>query len=161
MIRHVAIIALMVLTVHVSGQVSDLDSVKEKYSLDDNAYKHFLDLGKCHCLDILDNKSSDFFNNHFFTLYDLKYAFPRMFYKEKIKTAINVYYEKNINDIFVSFKEKDEKIKLLFHSPFLFCDKLFEKNDNTRQLYRTLVNDSTSYTGHHYIDYLDDVITNK
>lgn len=153
-------------TVSMKGQTV-LDSVKNEYSIDKEGYKIFCDLGKCYTLDLLlktqqheVNAKNNLFNNHFNTLYDLVYAFPRMFYKEKVLFIINDYYRKEIDDFIENIQKSDEYFKLNYHSPFFIASMLFEDSKSTRELYNRLVFDSSAYNGNYLDEYLNKEFTN-
>lgn len=127
-----------------------LNTVQNKIINDEAAYKQFLELGKCQCMDILIQKSkiyrtestgknNNLFDRHYYTLYDLGYSIP-IFYKiNEIKSMITDFQNKNIGNVLNFYQEKDEHIKEGYSSPFLFCNKLFENDSMTKELYKKLI----------------------
>lgn len=146
------------------SQTTELKIVKDKFSTDSIAYNQFLDLGKCLCLDklttlnksIQKNKKFSFFDSHFYTLYDMNYPLARMFVKDSIQNELNKYYKYHINKVLYKLKERDEKLKLNYHSPYLFCEKLFENSSLTHEMYQNLISNNSSYNNYYFKEYIND-----
>ncbi|MGH1517851.1 hypothetical protein [Chryseobacterium sp. JK1] len=126
------------------------NDVQNKIINDKVAYIHFLELGKCQCMDILIQKSkiyrteskgknNNLFDRHYYTLYDLGYTLPVFYKKSEIELIITDFHNNNIGSVVNFYKEKDEHIKDDYSSPFLFCNKLFEEDRMTKELYKKLV----------------------
>lgn len=150
------LIITILLSLNSSCQSNQKKTIQDKIFEDSTYYKQFLDLGKCSCMDILIKKTSIYaiqssgkdnslFSRHFYTLYDMNYPIP-VFYKiENIKNTFINYQNENIDEVLSKYKEKDELIKLNYHSPFLFCDKLFEENTKTKSLYKSFIYNKDNY----------------
>lgn len=132
------------------------NDVQNKIINDEVAYRNFLELGKCQCMDILIQKSkiyrtepkgknNNLFDRHYYTLYDLGNILP-VFYKiNEMKLIITDFQNKNIGSVVNFYKEKDEHIKEDYSSPFLFCNKLFEDDSMTKELYKKLIYNSNAF----------------
>lgn len=157
---------LFLYTISLKGQTV-LDSVKNEYSRDNEGYKIFCDLGKCHVLDLLlktqkseTTSKKNLFNNHFDTLYDLVYAFPRMFDKDKVLYIINDFYFREINNFIENVQKRDEYFNLSYHSPFFIANLLFEDNELTKEIYHNLIFDTSAYNGNYFNEYLNRELIN-
>ncbi|AZA84432.1 hypothetical protein C1637_06205 [Chryseobacterium lactis] len=133
-----------------------LNAVQQKLLNDNAAYQQFMDLGKCQCMDILIQKTkiyrvqsigknNSLFNRHYYTLYDLGYALPTFYKIEAVKSTIIDFQNKNMANVITFYQDKDEHIKEDYSSPFLLCNKLFESENMTIEMYKKLINDSKAY----------------
>jgi hypothetical protein len=134
-----------------SAQVeSRLDSVQCKLAGDENAYRLFLGLAQCRTIDLLAGESdtSPFYDRHFTTLYDLQYAFPRLFdgARQALKGEIDAYYAAELDAVVTSMRARDEYFNVSFASHFFIAGMLFGENEKTKALYLQIVNDRGLYT---------------
>ena len=168
--KYCLIVGLLFTTNAAFAQNVQLDSVKAKSLIDTNAYNHFVELGKCNCIEKIltgrkttTNKKVFFFTDYFFTLYDYNYAFPQMFSKDSVLVVLNKCYFDNINNKIIKLQERDEKLNLRTTSPFFICNKLFEDEALIYKYYKMLImNDNAYLNNYNYNNaYLENIISNK
>jgi hypothetical protein len=73
-------------------------------------------------MDLLAGKgaTSPLYSRHFTTLYDLRYAFPRLLSGEKqaLKVKIDAYYKSELDSVVTTMRARDEYFKALVFSFF-------------------------------------------
>jgi hypothetical protein len=149
----VLILALLFSSTVTSAQIeSRLDSVQCKLAGDEDAYRIFLGLAQCRAMDLLagEGDTSPLYDRHFTTLYDLRYALPRLLSGEKqaLKGKIDTYYASELDAVVTSMRKKDEYFKTSWSSRFFIAGMLFGENEKTKALYLQIINDRSLYTTH-------------
>ena len=118
---------------------------------DDVAFEQFLDMGKCRCIDTLMMQKLDVFLERamLFPAYNadisnIWFALPTMINREVIARVLDRYYSDNIESTIGWFRQYDEYY-VMYRSAFLICNKMYEKKDELRIIYRKMIHDDRSY----------------